>query len=117
MNLLARFHRWLLPAILILFVLLGTWLFFSPDSGAIRVLDLKRERDRLQQEVQRLEVEKAELESQIQRLEAVDPLVIEEEARRKGMIREGDEVFRLQYREVPDSSNQDQSLKKARENR
>ena len=87
-----------------LFAGLSGYLIFNRDSGLLLVLDLKQERDRLQQEVIHLQTEKAELENQIERLQAVDPMVIEEEARRKGMIREGEEVYRLQYQEVTDST-------------
>ena len=68
-------------------------------------MNLKKERDTLRDEVIRLQAERDELESQIKRLQKVDPLVIEEEARRKGMVRKGDEVYRLHYEELPDSSD------------
>lgn len=81
---------------------------FSSDSGLLAVRSLRDERDRLRDEVLRLESEKLELQQQIERLEQADSFVIEEEARRKGMVRQGEEVYRLRYEEEPDSLNGEQ---------
>jgi cell division protein FtsB len=91
-------------AIALLLLLL---MLFSSDSGLVPVQKMRTERDRLREEVIRLESEKLELEDQIRRLEAADSFVIEEEARRKGMIREGEEVYRLEYMEIPDSTKKE----------
>ncbi len=80
------------------------YLVFSSDGGVLQILSLKKERDILIQEIDILNTEKAQLESQIDRLAGGDSLVIEAEARVKGMVREGEEVYRLQYKELPDSS-------------
>lgn len=81
---------------------------FSSDSGLLAVRSLRDERDRLRDEVLRLESEKLELQQQIERLEQADSFVIEEEARRKGMVRQGEEVYRLRYEEEPDLLNSEQ---------
>jgi len=95
--------RW---AAVALALLLGVYLIFSQDSGLLQVRQLREERDRLQNEVQRLQSEKEELQHQIESLKKSDPFVIEEEARRKGMSREGDEVYRLHYQVTPDSASE-----------
>lgn len=100
----AEWRKWTWPVLLVLLVGSIGYLVLNHDSGLLQVLALKKERDQLRQEVVRLQAERDELESQIKRLEKVDPLVIEEEARRKGMVREGEEVYRLQYEETPDST-------------
>lgn len=88
-----------------LVLLLGVYLIFSQDSGILQMRKLREERDHLREEVQRLQSEKEELQQQIEQLNNADPFVIEEEARRKGMIREGEEVYRLHYEATPDSTS------------
>ena len=97
------FHRWTWLLFLLVIALFGGYIILSRDTGLLQVMHLKQERDQLQQEVIRLRSEKESLESQLKHLEKVDPMTIEEEARRKGMVREGEEVYRLKYKEVPDS--------------
>ena len=87
-----------------LVLLLGVYLIFSQDSGILQMRKLREERDHLRDEVQRLESERDELQQQIDNLQNADPFVIEEEARRKGMIREGEEVYRLHYEVDKDST-------------
>lgn len=85
-------------------IMLSLLIIFSSDSGLLAVRSLRDERDRLRDEVLRLESEKLELQRQIERLQRADSFIIEEEARRKGMVREGEEVYRLRYEEQADSS-------------
>ncbi|MFH0882657.1 MAG: septum formation initiator family protein [bacterium] len=87
-------------------LLLGIYLIFSQDSGFLQFRQLREERDRLKNEVQQLQLEKEELQQQLEKLQKADPFVIEEEARRKGMIREGEEVYRLHYKVTPDSTTE-----------
>ena len=80
------------------------YIVFGKEGGIIRVMELKEENDRLKTELQTLQAEREELKDQIIRLEEKDPMVIEEEARRKGMIRQGETVYKIQYEEIPDTS-------------
>ncbi len=98
-------RRWGLHILGVIFIGFAIYITLGKEGGIIRVMELKAEEEQLREEIARLKAEKAELESQIHRLEEDDPLVIEEEARRKGMIREGEKVYRLRYQEVPDSNS------------
>lgn len=104
-----RIRRWPLARVALygfagLILIFALYIVFGSDSGMLRILSLKHERDRLEQEVQRLEAEREELKQQIDQLEEADPFIIESEARRKGMVREGEKVYRLRYEEVPEST-------------
>jgi len=86
-----------------LVIMLSLYLIFSNDSGILQIRKLRQERDQLREEVQQLQSESEKLHEQIQRLEEADSFVIEEEARLKGMVREGEEVYRLDYKEKSDT--------------
>ncbi len=93
---------WFVLAITGLVVMSG-YLVFGNSTGLVSVLNLKTERDELKLEISRLQAEKDALELQIVRLNEEDSSVIEEEARKKGMVREGETVYKLRYVEGKDS--------------
>ena len=99
------FRRWWPGILVVLILVLALYIVFGREGGIVRVLDQKQENDSLKAEIELLQSESEELRDQIRRLEERDPAVIEEEARRKGMVREGETVYRLQYEETADSSN------------
>ncbi|HEB83423.1 MAG TPA: septum formation initiator family protein [Bacteroidetes bacterium] len=100
-------RRWWLMLLIAGALVLSGYVIFGKEGGVIRVIELRRERDRLQLEVDRLKAEKVRLESQIEQLERQEPMVIEGEARRKGLVREGEQVYRLRYQAVPDSTKRE----------
>ncbi len=97
-------RQWAPRLALVAFIALLIYVVVGKEGGIIRVFELKKENDQLQATIQRLENERDELQDQIQRLQKSDPKVIEEEARRKGMVKQGETVYRIQYKEVPDTS-------------
>ncbi len=97
-------NRVIIIAILVVFVAGAAYIVFAPEAGLLQVLALREQRNKLQQELQDLRAEKEHLEQINQRLREKDPLVIEEEARRKGMVRDGEEVYRLEYYTADDST-------------
>jgi cell division protein FtsB len=69
------------------------------ENGLVRVWQLQTERARLQSQVEQLRADSTRLQETIERLEARDPELIELKARDKEMIREGEEVWRIEYQE------------------
>ncbi|MBD3167545.1 hypothetical protein GF324_13175 [bacterium] len=79
------------------------------EDGILRVWRLQSERDRLRSQVEELRADSARLQETIERLEARDPELIELKARDKEMIREGEEVWRIEYQEeAPDKGERRQ---------
>ncbi len=74
------------------------------EGGIFQVMELKSQRNALQAEIERLEAEKQRLEEEIELIEQYDPHIIEQEAREQGLIREGEEIYRLRYQEEPSES-------------
>lgn len=99
------FRRWWPGILVVLILVVALYIVFGREGGIIRVLEQKQENDSLKAEIELLRSESEELRDQIRLLEERDPAEIEEEARRKGMVREGETVYRLQYEETADSSN------------
>lgn len=95
-------------SLLLLILVLAGFTVFGNDGGLLQVLSLKNEKERLEQEVQQLQNQKETLEIQIEHLESSDPFSIESEARLKGMVRKGEEVYKLEY----DSTTATSTLKK-----
>lgn len=93
---------WIFFIIVVLFLL--TYLVFNPDNGYLQVNELRQERDQLLQDVEDLKEANQELNIRLRKIEQADSLIIESEARQKGMIREGEEVYRIRYIEQSDSS-------------
>jgi cell division protein FtsB len=106
----SKLFTWGFARILVTIVVIFSFVYlvFSSDGGLLQILSLKKERDNLIQEIDNLNLEKEQLEFQIDRLAGGDSLVIEAEARVKGMVKEGEEVYRLQYKELSDSSTKKQ---------
>lgn len=97
-------RRWWPRLAFIAFIVLLLYVVFGKEGGIIRVMELKQENDKLKNELRELQAESEELRQQIESLKLKDPKLIEEEARRKGMVREGETVYRIRYRETPDST-------------
>lgn len=89
------------PGRRLIFLLVGLLLVFSFGKGLVKIGRLMYRNHVEQQKYDQVLREKEQLETEIERLND-DPLYIEEIARREyGMIREGEEVFRLS---LPDSA-------------
>jgi len=92
-----------MPVLALLLLSLILSMIFDKSSGLLHFWELRRERDRLVAEIESLKNEKSQLEIQIELLKQRDPKIIEHEARLLGMIRDDEEVFRLNYVTLPDS--------------
>ncbi|MBZ0265546.1 septum formation initiator family protein [bacterium] len=96
-------QRWRLYAAIVLVCILVVVLVFNKHGGLLQVLELQKERNQLRHQVQQLQAEKTTLQEQIKQLQEQDPLMIESEARRLGMAREGEEIFILEYEASEDT--------------
>jgi cell division protein FtsB len=82
------------PKWLLLLVLPVTWVLIF-DDGLLEQLDLRSETTMLEDSAQVLQRRIMHQRAQNSKLEGEDPFAIEEEARRAGMVRPGDEVYHL----------------------
>ena len=89
------------PGRKIILLILAVLLVFSFGKGFVRIGRLLSRRHTEEQRLEQVREEKEQLEGEIERLKA-DSLYIEEIARKEyGMVRDGEEVFRLT---IPDST-------------
>jgi cell division protein FtsB len=88
------FDKILNPRWLLLLLLPATW-FFLFDDGLITQYNLKRETKASADSAAVLQkhIEFVRLQNEL--LRQGDPMTLEEEARRAGMVREGDDVYHL----------------------
>ncbi len=82
------------PWWLLLLVLPATWVLLF-DDGLLTQRRLKEETQGFTDQAETLQKRIAFEQHQNQRIRESDPLAIEEEARRAGMVRPGDEVYHL----------------------
>lgn len=97
------FQKYGLKALGVFLILMVIYTLFGNNGGIFSVFEMRNERDKLVKEIEQLREEKAELKRQIQLLKEKDPVAIETEARRQGMIRKGEKVYKLDYQEIQDS--------------
>ena len=89
------------PGRKIILLILAALFVFSFGKGFVQIVRLLVRQHTEEQRLEQVREEKEQLEAEIERLEA-DSLYIEEIARKEyGMVRDGEEVFRLT---LPDST-------------
>jgi cell division protein FtsB len=89
----ARGDRLKLPLLIAAaLILIGVFISLFRDMGVIGLLKLRNTEKQLRAEVERLRKENAELKGQVEGLRS-NPAVIEDEARRIGLIKEKEKVI------------------------
>jgi len=89
---------------IILLLFFVVYIIVNPDNGLFQVLSLKKEYEHLESEKLKLQKDNEELKLRLGRIVDADSFIIESEARQKGMVRDGEEVYRLKYIEISDST-------------
>jgi len=112
----AFFRKWWLSLVIAGFAFLTLYVVFGKEGGIVKLLDMKDENELLHCELVQLQDNKEELEDQIQRLNDKDTTLIEEEARRQGMVKKGEIVYNIRYQDIPDSIKQPDMQSSSREN-
>ena len=92
----------LFSIVIVLIGIMILYAFYNPENGLLKFWKLSRIYKRDSQELDRLLEEKKRLEKEIHRLKT-DMLYIEKLAREKGMLKEGEEGYRIM--KAPEDSN------------